>query len=657
MYRRILILLLLLAGFNYAYCDTLIKWDGTIKTEKEVVCRGKGKILEVDGKRCLAAEEGYDFASISFNLPAGGIKLVCTGISQPDNISASIGAIIFRWENNDWKQVKNIGWKRTLPFKNGREQIFTVSKEELNSISGRYMIILYRNSGKPALSEIRLEKLAEDDPAYDPTRKNAEIKITSPQLRKYEYESGKGDNMTLTYFPLGVYLYSDNVTTLDELHTSFAEMQAAGINTVHYAANIGPHPSASQNALKVAEIAQQHGLLLWIQMNDVYYRHDGNIVLNRMKFSNGMEYVNKYVAPRLKQYLSDYSKSSAIYAWLPSEENVPGSVGPLAEYRKLIWNILPEQRIFELFTDIRTLQQVKMPWPNIAGIDRYPFMYSARGMASRLWLPNDGLKWYAGAIRPFLHQSQQMNLPMIAVIQGSQIYSFYSPEEMCPGATDPNFLAQFHIDSAPGMKYYPQFNKFGRWSMYNPCPNGIRAQAWIAVAEGAKGILIYAYSTIPRQKQLESAQKQIGQGKDNVISLCSDHSNWQDMKKVFSELKPWGKLLLNLEKIPDVELTVNNPFIICNSFRDTKGNRFVILVNTQIMVKGKIPATIDDNGELVNMIPAKSITATLDAKKPVYDLETGTQMKTIELEPGQGKILLIGGDASPTAVREMYQLN
>ncbi len=656
MHRTVLILLLWLAGIGLVHGETLLQWTGEQPPGKELVCRGKGKIQEIDGKKHLVAAEGYDFAAIFLPASDAGIKLTCIGLSQPAQVNASIGAILFRWENNAWKQVKNLGWKRMLPFKTARDVVFTARRDELGAGSGRRMIILYRNSGIPVLNEIRLESLSEDDPAFDATRKNAEIKAAPPQPRTYEYESGKGDTLTLTYFPVGVYLYGDNLTSLEEARRVFAEMREAGINSVHFAGTVGPHPSEPQHVLKAAELAKEYGLKLWVQMNDVYYRNDGSKALSGMKLNSGMEYVTRYAVPRLKQHLPSYRSDTAVYAWLPAEENAPSSVGPLAEYRRQIWNILPEQRIFELFTDLRTLQTIKPPWPNIAGIDRYPFMYSARGAASRLWLPDDGLKWYAGAIRPFLNQAQKMGLPMIAVIQGSQIYSFYPPEEMCPGATEPEFLAKFRIETAPGMKYYPQFNKFGRWSMYCPCPNGIRAQSWTAVAEGARGILIYAYSPMSRRRQLARAAEQIASGgRVNTVSLCSDSPGWTDMKRTFAELKPWGRLLLSLEKLPEMEIQFKDKAIIGNTFRDAHGRRFAILANTRLMLPGKQPPTVDANGELVNMIPAPPTTVALEARVPIYDLESGQAVSSLTLEPGQGRILLLGGNESPASVRDAYR--
>lgn len=656
MYRVLMSGLLWLAIIFCVNGELLTKWDWMDGTGNDISFRGKGRIQELDGKKYLTAEDGYDFSAIFFNLVDSGLKLSCRGMSLPDKVNASIGAIVFRWENNSWKPLKNMGWKCVLPFQTMKELVFAARKDELGANSGRYMVILYRNSGRPALAEIRLEKLAEDDPAYDATRMNTEIKIAPADARKYEYNKGQGDTMTLTYFPMGVYLYGDSVRDADELRASFAEMRLAGINTVHYAADIGVRQSLPQYTLKVGEIASEYGLRLWVQMNDVYYRNDGSKDLVSLNLNSGMDYVKKYVMPRLQKDLPAYQKCPGIYAWSPSEENPPNSVEPLAEYRKQIWKIVPEQRIFELFTNLKTLQQLKMPWPNIAGVDRYPFMYSARGMASRLWLPGDGLKWYAGAIRPFMHQAQQMGLPMIATIQGSQIYTFYSPEEMCPGATDPKFLADYSIEAAPGMKYYPKFNKFGRWSMYNPCRNGIRAQAWTAVAEGAKGILIYAYSVQSRQTQMEKAFEQIrAGGAVRTVSLCSTHPNWEDMKKVFAELKPWGKLLLALEKLPDAAVTAKNPAIICNSFRDSKDRKFAIMVNTRIVEPGTLKPTIDDNGELANMEQAKPLTFAIEAKEPVFDMETGKSVQSMTLEPGQGRILLIGDKEKPAVVGDEYK--
>lgn len=649
-------ILLCLTGFC-ANAETLQEWNWQGEDlPKDLSLRGAAAVRELNGMKYLTAGDGYDFASLFFNVRGHGIRLVCTGMSLEDTVNASIGAIIFHYGGSKWQQVKNMGWKRVLPFNTPKEIAFTISGDELKP--GRCMVILYRNSGKVALSGIRLEKPAEDDPAFDATRKNAILPVVPPEERQYRYPAGQGDHMTLTYFPVGVYLYSDSLTDMDSLRKAFAELRDAGVNTVHYAAGIGPHPARPwAYTLEAAKPADEYGIKLWVQMNDVYYRHDGHPLIQQVNCKDSMEFVEKFVSPRLKQFLPSYQGQSAVYAMSPSEENQPSSVKPLAEYRKRIWEILPEQRIFELFTSLQTLQTLEHPWPNVAGIDRYPFMYSARGGDSRLWLPNDGLKWFAGVIRPFLNQAQKMGLPMIGVIQGCRIYTFYPPAEMAPGITDPLKLAAYRVPAAPGMKYYPEHNKFGRWSMYRPGANGIRAQAWAAVCEGAKGVLIYAYSPYPERDQMERARRQISAGgRVNTVSLSSTHSGWEDMKKAFSELSPWGNLFLVLEKQARRLFDVKHPDILCNFFKDPKGDDYAILVNLRLTGRGVSPPTLNDDGELVNLPPADPLTVELDCAATVFDLAAGQAVKSVTLEPGQGKILLVGDRHSPADVIREYKV-
>lgn len=655
--NKITAILLLCLACLCLNAEVLKKWNWGDTPAKDFSLRGKAAIRDINGAQYLIAEDGYDFATLFVNAQNHEIRLVCTGMSLPDNINASIGAIVFRYDGTKWQQVKNIGWKRVLPLNKSKEIVFTISAEDLKP--GRHMVILYRNSGKVALQEIRLEKPSKDDPAFDPTRKNAVLEISAPEARKYQYPAGRGDNMTLTYFPVGVYLYADSLPDMDSLRKAFAELREAGVNTVHYAGNVGENASRPwTHILEASKLAEKYDLKLWVQMNDVYYRHDGHPLIQRMKLRDSMEFISKFVAPRLNKSLPAYQGQTAVYAWSPSEENQPSSVKPLAEYRKLIWNILPEARIFELFTNLKTLQDLEHPWPNIAGIDRYPFMYSARGGDSRLWLPNNGLKWFAGAIRPFFNQAQKMGLPMIGVIQGCQIYTFYPPAEMTPGINDPALLAAYKVPAAPGMKYYPEHNKFGRWSMYSPSANGIRAQAWTAVCEGAKGVMIYAYTPLSHQEQMDQARKQIAAGgRVNTVSLSSTHAGWNDMKRTFAELAPWGKLFLALEKQDSKLLELKEPELLCSFFKDPAGGEYAVVVNLRLTGRAAagLQPTLDADGVLINLPPAQPRTVNLNSTRKIFDLTTEKQVTAITLEPGQGKILLIGEKRTPADVIHEYK--
>ena len=656
--KKINLILLLCMAYFGLNAEVLKKWNWKDEVPpKDISLRGKAAIRDINGTQSLTVEDGYDFATLFFNAQNHELRLICSGMSLPDNVNASIGAIVFRYDGAKWQQVKNIGWKRVLPLNTPKEIVFTISAEDLKP--GRHMVILYRNSGKAALQEIRLEKPAEDDPAFDPTRKNAALEISAPETRRYQYPAGRGDNMTLTYFPVGVYLYADSLPDMDSLRKAFAELRDAGVNTVHYAGNVGEHPAKPwTHTLKASELAEQYGLKLWVQMNDVYYRYDGHPLIQRMKLKNSLEFVHKFVAPRLNKSLPPYQGRNAVYAWSPSEENPPSSVKPLAEYRKLIWDILPEARVFELFTNLKTLQDLEHPWPNIAGIDRYPFMYSARGGDSRLWLPNNGLKWFAGAIRPFFNQAQKMGLPMIGVIQGCQIYTFYPPAEMTPGINDPALLAAYTVPAAPGMRYYPEHNKFGRWSMYSPSTNGIHAQSWTAVCEGAKGILIYAYSPFSHQEQMEHARKQIAAGGHvNTVSLSVTHPGWENMKKTFAELTPWSKLFLALEKQDNKLLDIKEPDVLCNFFKDPAGGEYAIVVNLRLTghAAAGLQPTLDEDGALINLPPALPRAIDLNSSLKIVDLAMEKQITSVILEPGQGKILLLGEKRSSSDVINEYK--
>jgi len=188
---------------------------------------------------------------------------------------------------------------------------------------------------------------------------------------------------------------------------------------------------------------------------------------------------------------------------------------------------------------------------------------------------------------------------------------------------------------------------------------------WTAVSEGAKGIFVWCYSLL-KQKDIEGhVVEKMKEGKSSSIPLNKDQKNWENLKLFYNEVAPYEKLLLELLKLKEGYVSINDRDILYNSFKDKDSNIYIILVNTRIaefdgnspefLEWPKTQLTVDDFGRMINYKPAKEkevIISVLENKAgKLFSLNSEMTLKnlpdgsfSVKLEPGQGTILFLGNE-------------
>jgi hypothetical protein len=166
-------------------------------------------------------------------------------------------------------------------------------------------------------------------------------------------------------------------------------------------------------------------------------------------------------------------------------------------------------------------------------------------------------------------------------------------------------------------------------------------------------------------------------GADYHTGINKSKPCWADFQKGFAEVKPYGRLLLALRKEPVCGVTVSDPAIWTNTFKDAEARRFAILVNSRIATWDKtspevlnFPETklnIDDEGNPINyeVAPPITFTATLPsaARATLQPLREDTAVKPLSsgyeltLEPGQGVVLYIGQAEEVGPIKACYGLD
>ncbi|HPP30384.1 MAG TPA: hypothetical protein PLE69_05630 [bacterium] len=683
------------------------EYDFTKYPVNFVYLRGSSQIIdgEKDGEKILVNEKDYDVFAFYLDLQGNfeqPLKLTVTAATGKEQKSSMLGALGLGVKDKQVVSSVNInfGWNKRLQRDIFTDHIFIIDpvkfKEKDEGIEGIF-VLLYRcnQQGILKISKVKIELLKKEEAEAKPTvKKTPEPEEKQQIFTGYIYPEGTGDSLKLDFFPMGVYTTGefkyleeaakaegvDVYTIADRVHKELKEL---GANVVFYQGT----SLASGDILvgaEMAKIAAANGIKVIAQPNDVYFRGNYPSLWESVGAKSSKEYFEKYTAPRVKKYLPFYRDNKDILAWAPVEE-LHGDTQlaqEMAEYRKLIWDICPNHLIYELHSDLNMMKQSKPPYPNIMGIDRYCWWNNDYAGNIMMWTPNLALRWLRSVIRPFIDESSNFNRPCVFVMQCMANYTLEDPAKY-PFLKTTEQKKAYANSLVPSLKYYPEIDRFGRWGFFYPPKNAMRAMCWIGVLEGAKGLLVWNYS-YNYKGRITSITKDIvenafASGK-NVISIGGLRKNttaWYDLQKGFSEVRPFGKLLLALKKDAGITAKVDNSAIWINGFKDPEGNKFLIVINSLIATwDGNSPdyldypstkLNIDDTGHMINYEEAKPVTFTVTISDPegegLYSIAGPVAVKKVEnrkynltLEPGQGTVLYLGSAKNIDRIKKIYEI-
>ena len=648
--------------------------------------RGKSRpvVDKTTGRTILVNDSGYDVFGMFVQVKTD-LRLTVSA-ARGGRTNAKLGAVCLP-VSRDHKVLSagavNIGWHRRLDQDVFRDEVFRVSPAKLESESGIVFVLLYRSNrqGTLKLSRIRIEpdtgqraQPAKKKSAPANPRAVAAVKAMPPA----DYAPGTGPHQTLDYFPLGVYCpgtvgafkdaaAAEKTDPLTIAGRMYAEIRELGGNAVYFQGTL-LHDGERHTAAVMAGLARQHGLRVIGQMNDVYFRQDESRVI-KGRFKTGWEYYRRYLAPRVRKYLPHYRDNRDVWCWSPVEELHHRYVWELVAYRRLIWDICPNHLIYELVTDLETMKTMKEPLPNFVGVDRYCFWHQGQGRYLTMWTPQYALRWLRGVIGRFIAQAARRGKPCVFVMQGAATYGFQDP---FPWLQTQAQKQAYLLPEVPTLEYYPDLDKFGRWGMYQPPPNAMRAMCWVGVLEGAKGLFVwpYGYDYGDVDARIAKAKKA---GRRFSIRLGRTTPQWKDLQTAFAEVAPFTKLLMALSRVDKPTAKTDDRDVWTHTFQDSDGNRFLVVVNSRIahwdgdspqnLNHPQTKLTIDGRGQLTGHKVASPKRFTLSVQGDLHTLRDGPTLRKLEsgryemtLEPGQGTVLYWGSSTSVSRVRARYGL-
>lgn len=448
-------------------------------------------------------------------------------------------------------------------------------------------------------------------------------------------------------FPVGPYIYGGTKQmeeiarkrgmTMEELFEAHAkDVVAHGGNTIYYA-NLTSDPEVFKMAVNAS---MKHGVHVFGQMTGALY----------LRPEKGNDYYEKVTKPAAQKILPQYKGLGGVLGWMGKEEATVEEMPLVIKYRKLFKELDPTHALFTLHNKIAPFQADTDAYPEWYGFDRYRFRCISPGTV--ISTPTDMAYLLSKEISECYAEAAKRGRPLIYVGQSYGTYDEIKTEKM-------EKKSGFR-EVSPGV--------WRGWLRYPPPENGMYLQSWIAVTEGAKGLLWYHYygERAPVDGMIKEMCFVDAAGKETRL--------WKEHAECFKEMKPLFPLFISWHKEGIKRGSVDSNWIKHNSFiREFDKERYYVLLNTRIAEWDKnsprrpsndTELYFDENG-LAGFKKAGPLTFKFqpDGNEPLWDVLTGKKLDSksnqyeITIGPGRGLVLMQGNENDIKNIRGILNLN
>ena len=385
------------------------------------------------------------------------------------------------------------------------------------------------------------------------------------------------------WFPMGFY---DGICSRSnqECEWLFDQMNRLHMNAV-YVSNGNP-----EDFQRILPLALRRGIRLIYQgggEGTMYYEHLATAEARRRS-------LEQVVLPRARQWLPRFRDHWSLAAWSLTEEIKPELSGELSPYYGLVREQIPNNPPTVLHNNLAAaIRDLETNKPLVVTHDFYPFFWSPRSGPSN---PGRSVSYYRGRVRSYYRACRE---------HGASLW-------MMPQAWGT-------VESAP----LDPPNYGYRTGMRTPEPGEIKLQGWVAIAEGATGIMFYAaVARRPDEHQLWNMG-------------WTETANTRAAAELFGRIERVAPLLCRLERDYKEEGFVHssNPRVIAHTFVKRNGYpgnaRYIVLASLSGFESQTLELSVTDSGRVYDMIDRKDITGDL---------------ANLELPAGGGRLLLVGSE-------------
>ena len=461
------------------------------------------------------------------------------------------------------------------------------------------------------------------------------------------------------FFPAGPYIYGGPEAqqaraeklgmTLDAFFEHLArDVKAHGGNTIYYG-NLTIEPDVFRRAVAAA---RKHGVHVFGQLTrDLYLRP-----------ARGREHYEQVTLPTAQRILPQYRELRGVAAWMPKEEAAPSEIEQLREYRNVVRELDPTHPIFTLHNSLDTFRLDTKDLPEWLGFDRYRFRCLHGPYGLLISTPKDMAGRLATDIADFSVEAAERGRPLIYVLQGYGHQNVFTSEDIkgwSGGEKDA-------LDPCSGFKRVGPDQWLG-WDRYPPPEHGMHLQNWLAVSEGAKGLLIFHYG--PRKPR---------KGTPKHVNLVKEDGTetrlWREFGECMRDMQPFMPLILSWHREAVARAKTDHPEVVARSFiRRFDAEGFLVVHNRRIatwdkdspaLPRGDTELHFDEHG-LAGLRTAGPLTVrlTVGGSDPVWSLRDGVRLDPTDageyeltIGPGRATVLMQGTKAALNAIRTELRL-
>jgi len=460
------------------------------------------------------------------------------------------------------------------------------------------------------------------------------------------------------FFPAGPYIYGGPTRlrewaeqrgmTLEQLFDHLAADVKAHGGTAIYYANLTTDPPVFEMAVAAA---RRHGLKVFGQLTGALY----------LRVERGREYYENVTLPAARRIMPGYRGLEGVAAWMPKEEIGVEHMPLLREYRRELRKLDPTHALFMLHNHVPPFQAETDELPEWFGFDRYRFRCFKAHYGLLISTPKDMAGRLTAEIGACYAEAEKRGRPLLFVMQG------YGHQDVCT-ADDVRAWSGGGCEALGPNTGYVKIapDTWLGWDRYPSPLNGMHLQSWLAVAEGAKGLLIYHYGPVSPKSEHGRVLKQM----TLVAQDGSETRLWREFGECMADMTPFLPLLLTWHREAVSRAATDTPEFVIRSFiRRFDAERFLLIHNRRIatwdkdspsLPRGKTELHFDDSG-LAGLRPAdtRELAFTVEGGAPLWHLRTGRRLAPgddglyhLSVPPGRAEILFQGEE---TALRKERQ--
>lgn len=383
------------------------------------------------------------------------------------------------------------------------------------------------------------------------------------------------------WFPMGVY---DGILGRSEPEAIYLldKMKKLHMNTV-YVSNGTP-----RGLERILPLAEARGIRLIYQGTS-----DGALYfLHHPTKEARLDSLDRRLLPAAQEWIPRFADRPGVIAWSLTEEIAAEMSRELGPYYQLVRQLAPKQPPTVLHNNLdAAIADLETNRPLVITHDCYPFFWSPRSGPSN---PRRSLAFYRGRVGSYYKACREHGASLWMMPQS------WGCEPSAP--LDP-----------PNYGY--------RTGMRTPVPGEIKLQGWVAIAEGATGLMYYAaVASKPTDHQLWSHD-------------WRETPNAQAAGELFAEVTKVAPLLCRLERDYREEgfVEVAGSNAIAHSFVKRDGYlgsaRYVVLASLDGFEPQTVGLNITSEASVFDLLTRQEVTGKLSA---------------VSLGPGEGRVYLVG---------------